>query len=410
MAPSSPAGQRRVLVLGSYPITQPRHGGQIRLAQIVAAYGAQGMAVRNANFFPANATYLSAPRGPADAALPAHRLQHWRGQAAPFIEDLASGEFVAADEARLERLERYAGACDVVHVEQPWLLPVALRLRERGRVGRFRLVYGSQNIEYRLKRAIFEQYQVQGAEPLLQAIEALEQACARASDLVAAVTAEDAAVLRGWTDSPVVVAANGIAPWRSQPADLARWRKRLGPRPFALYVASAHPPNVAGFCQSFGACLAALAPDQRLVLAGSVTEHLVASPWYQAWAPLNRRRVVAVGPVTDRDLSALRDLAHTFVLPMTSGEGSNLKSAEALHSGRWVVATPHAMRGFERFAQAARVRVCEPGAAFGQAVSQTLSQPVPPLGPEDEAMRGQLTWAHTLEGLCQALAHLEAAT
>jgi len=399
----------RVLVLGSYPVTQPRHGGQIRLAQIVQAYRARGMRVHLATYFPANTTYLAAPRGPGDVALPADRLQSWRGHVAPFIEDLASGEFVAADEARVQTLERQAGACDIVHLEQPWLLPLVLRLRARGRLGAFRLVYGSQNIEHRLKRAIFEQYRVQDGEPLLQAIESLEREAACESDGVAAVTREDANVLSAWTGRPVVLAANGIQPWASDAAEQARWRERLGPQPFALYVASAHPPNIVGFCESFGTCLAALAPGQRVVLAGSVAEPLLASPWYREWDALNQRRVVSVGPVSDRALSALRDLAHTFVLPMTSGEGSNLKSAEALYAGRWVVATPHAMRGFEAFAQAPRVRVCEPGPAFGQAVCHTLSQPVPDLDAAQDAQRKVLTWDHTLAALCQALVEKEVA-
>ena len=395
----------RILVLGSYPATNPRHGGQIRLAQIVAAYRAQGLDVQLATFFPSNAFYMAAPLGSADVALPTPGLQAWRGHAAPFIEDLASGELVAHDDKRMEALERHAGRCRLVHVEQPWLWPVVQRLRERGNVGDFRVVYGSQNIEHKLKRAIFRQYDVREGQFLLDAIEALERDCASRADLVAAVTEEDAAVLRAWTASPVVVAPNGIEPWRSEPQQLDRWRARLGSEPFALYVASAHPPNVVGFAESFGECLAALSPVQKVVLAGTVAEHIVASPWYRGWAQLNDRRVVSVGPVSDEELSALRDLAHTFILPMTSGEGSNLKSAEALYSGRWVVATPHAMRGFERFRDVARIRVREPGPAFGQAVSETLRQPLPQPVP-GEPDREELTWARTLGPLCRAVTGL----
>ena len=334
-------------------------------------------------------------------ALDGKQLASWRGHAAPFIEDLASGELVAGDTARLEAIEQQAGPCELVHVEQPWLWPVADALQARGRIGKFRRVYGSQNIEYKLKRAIFAQYGVQ-QDQVLAGIEALERRAAAEAAVVAAVTREDAAVLREWTSAPVVVAANGIQPWSADAQAVERWRGILGPEPFALYVASAHPPNVIGFCESFGVCLAALSPVQKIVIAGGVAEHIVKTDWHRKWGPLNARRMHVVGPVSHEDLSALRDLAHVFVLPMTSGEGSNLKSAEALYSGRWVLATPHAMRGYEDFAGVARLAVEAPGLAFARALSRLLAQAVP-AARADEPSREALTWAHTLAPLVDAV-------
>lgn len=393
----------RILVLGSYPAVHPRHGGQIRLASIVQAYRGRGFDVRQASFFPAQPFYTDHPLGPADVPLPLAPLQSWRGHAAPLVEDLASGDVVASDEARLAALERFAGPADWVHLEQPWLLPVVQRLRERGALGPFRLIYGSQNVEMLLKQAIFDQYKVRGGQPLLDGIHALERQSAAQADLVATVTAEDQAETRGWTQAPVLLAPNGVTPWRGAEPALARWRDRLGPEPFALYVASAHPPNVSGFCDSFGECLAALSPVQKVVLAGSVTEHIMKSAWFEHWGPLNARRVHAAGVLSDEDLSALRDLAHTFVLPMTSGGGSNLKTAEALYSGRHVVATPLALRGFEALADLPGVVVAAPGVPFAQAVSRSLLQPQPADDAAARARRDALTWSHTLAALCDAV-------
>ena len=137
----------KVLVLGSYPAIHPRHGGQLRLANLVGAYRSRGFDVQQASFFPAHAFYMKAGLGPADVGLAPEQLQAWRGHPAPLVEDLASGELVAGDQEKLARLERVAGRVDVVHLEQPWLLPVVERLRERGALGPFHLVYGSQNIE-----------------------------------------------------------------------------------------------------------------------------------------------------------------------------------------------------------------------------------------------------------------------
>lgn len=400
----------RILVLGSYPTQRPIHGGQIRLSEIVAAYRTRGFRVRQVNVYPASVLYRSGWRllgnDTIDLPLPPERLQSWRGLGAPLIEDLASGELLATDERRLAQIERYAGRVDAVHLEQPWLLPVVERLRRRGALGTFRLVYGSQNIEQRLKREIFRQYRVAHGEPLINAISALERQAASEADLVAAVTEEDASEIARWTHAPIILAANGIQPWRGRPRAVARWRRHLGAEPFALYVASAHPPNVIGFCEAFGESLAALSLVQRVVVAGSVAEHIRQSDWFRRWEPLNAGRMVALGVLSTGQLDALKDMAHTFVLPVTAGGGSNLKTAEALYACRNVVATPLALRGFESFAALPGVTVAAPGGEFGSAVSRSLNRPLPAPDSATDVCRQRLTWSHTLAPLTLAVASL----
>lgn len=400
--------QVRVLVLGSYPAVNPRHGGQIRLSQIVAAYEARGFIVRQASYFPAHAFYTESALNPADFPLPVESLRTWRERRSDYVDDLVSGELAAADVARLSALEQYAGAVNVVHLEQPWLLPVVDKLRRRGVMGSFQLVYGSQNIEYELKRAILRQHGDSEEDAVTEAVLALEQRCAREAALVVAVTPEDAQVLRGWTRSSVVLAGNGVAPWRSSEEQRQRWRERLGPDPFALYVASSHPPNVQGLCESFGTSLAGLSPVHRLVLAGHVTDFVVQSEWFKRWQPLNERRAIALGVLSLEDLSAVRDLARTFLLPVTSGGGSNLKTAEALFSGKHVVATSMALRGFEAYSDLPGLRVVAPGRAFARAVAQSLDEP-PPVPDADAAKRREsLTWPRTLAALCNEVDRLGA--
>jgi glycosyltransferase involved in cell wall biosynthesis len=393
----------RVLVLGSYPASNPRHGGQVRLSQILAAYRRAGMEVRQASFFPAHDFYTrSGGLGAADVPLPVPQLHTWDGRPSIFAEDIAAGDLAATDE-RIAALEKQAGPIDVLHLEQPWLLPVVEKLRERGRIGAFRLVYGSQNIEHLLKGAMLRQQNASEAESLTQAVLALERRCAEQASLVVAVTPDDAQVLAGWTAVPVLIAGNGIEPWRSTSHARERWRRRFGGEPFALYVASAHPPNIQGFGDCFGPSLAALAPDQKVVLAGHAAEFVLRSDWFRHWQPLNRSRSMGIGVLALEDLSAVRDLAHTFVLPVTSGGGSNLKAAEALYSGRHVVATRLAMRGFEAYEQLPGLHLAQPGAEFAHAVSRSLREPLPGVNEEAARARDSLTWAQTLAPLVRAV-------
>jgi hypothetical protein len=384
-------------------------GGQVRLSSIVAAYRARGFQVAQASFFPGHDFYTQSPRGPADVALPIAALRSWRGQPSAFVEDLASGEVAASDERSLSQVERHAGPVDFVHLEQPWLLPVVHRLRERGALGAFELVYGSQNIEHELKRAILRQHRAPEEDEITQAVLSLERQCAQEAAVVAAVTGEDAQALSAWTRAPVVLAGNGVTPWRSDERARERWRERLGPDPFALYVASAHPPNILGLCESFGASLAGLSPAQRVVLAGHVGEFVVKTEWFKRWQPLNERRTIAVGVLDLDDLSAVRDLAHTFLLPVTSGGGSNLKTAEALYSGRHVVATPLAMRGFEHLSDLPGLCITPPGPDFARAVTHSLGRAQPSADALATQRRESLGWPQTLAALCDALAARSAA-
>lgn len=400
----------RILVLGSYPIRRPIHGGQVRLAQLVAAYRRHGFAVRQVNVYADQPVYaVCGFRWPQptcavlNLALSRQQLQRTRPGLAAFTEDLVSGQTVAGDEIAVTTIERHAGQVEWVHLEQPWLLPLVEQLRQRGVLGRFRLIYGSQNIEHPLKRAVFAQYGIAG-EAVLAEIAALEKAAAGRADLVAAVTAADARQLGQWTTAPVVLAPNGVRPWSSSLRQRRRWLGRLGAAPFALYVASAHPPNIQGFCEAFGERLASLSPQQRVVIAGGVAEHIIKSDWYLRWQALNARRVYAAGLLGEADLAALKDLAHTFVLPITSGGGSNLKTAEALYAGRHVVATRLALRGFEDFADLPGVRLADPGLAFSAAVHDTLNQPRHADDDAAKVRRQQLTWAHTLAPLLTAVA------
>lgn len=408
------AARPRVLVLSAYPVRHPHHGGQIRVREIIEAYRSAGLDVRHASAFPDHDGYLRAGIDPGDIALPASRLQHWRGHAVPYVEDLASGDDLAQHPDLLARIERHVGGpLALLHFEQPWLLPAVLALRERGRLGAFALCHGSQNVETELRVAMWRAAGISNIDTLVDAIGRLEQQAVRVSQVVAAVTEHDRQILQSWAspDTAVVLAGNGIKPWHAGQALLARWRERLVQQgvdlPFALYVGSDHPPNIHGFGQSFGASLATLPPGRHIVVAGRVGPAIAQTDWYRRNAGVNASRMAVLGPLADADLDALRTLAHAFILPVTSGGGSNLKTAEALHAGCHVVATPTALRGFEPLLPWAGLRVAEPGAAFAQAVREVLAQ-APRAAGDHDPRREQLTWAQQLAPLAKAVAAVAA--
>ncbi|CDX11128.1 putative Glycosyltransferase [Mesorhizobium sp. ORS 3324] len=391
-----------VLLLSTYPIVKPQHGGQVRLLNIKRAYERAGWKVASLAVYTEES--YSNEVGSFDIPFPAtSKYRLFNGRNVPLITDLLSGPFAAAEDGGLPSiLAQIPAQIDVIHVEQPWLWPLAVELKKRPQYASAITVYGSQNIEEPLKRSIFEDYNVGGADEVLRAIEALERNAARDADLTLAVTQDDAAVLEKWGADKVALQPNGIEAWHADDKALAKWREKLPKFPWLLYVASAHPPNFTRFSEILGDSLACFPPTSRLVVVGSVTEHIYRVMNSTRWSHLNLSRLQLLFTLSDEDLAAVKSLAHGFILPIPFGGGSNLKTAEALYSGSYVVGTPAAFRGYEDCMDLPEVRVADNPKSFQRSIREVLFQPSPPpLEPGSQALarRQDLRWEARMDRL-----------
>lgn len=384
------------------------HGGQIRLARILDAYGTAGFQVRSVNVYDLGATAL--PRGSDDVDYPGiSPFRSWRGRSIPLIEDLTSGSFIAGDESAYRKISSKLPASPVViHLEQPWLFPLVQRWRREGVLGEHRLIYGSQNVESPLKKAILDQYHVAEANEVAEDIEKLETDACQGADVALAVSESDRQALSHLSATPVILAENGIAAWQTDESSLGVWRNKLPENPFAVFVASAHPPNISGFFDVLGDSLGFMAPDQRICVVGSVGTHLRQHPSFIRWRELNESRSQILGMIDDRDLAAVRTLAHVFILPISEGGGSNLKTAEALYSGKHVLGTETSFRGYDRFMGMPGVHVAKAGDEFRSRLSALLETP-PPVLPSDSPwneVKKSLLWTSTLRPMVDAALEL----
>jgi glycosyltransferase involved in cell wall biosynthesis len=373
----------------------------VRLASIVQAYEAAGWQTFCLCVHPEE---QPVPRGTVGTAFPKYSpLRLFNGENVPYTVDLRTGSFATEDAGAWRWItETVPPAFDAVHVEQPWLWPVAEKLMSSAGRRDAVLVYGAQNIEGELKRRILQRDTSLAAEAALAAIDALEKRATRTADLVIAVTEDEKSVLQSWGAAHVELAANGISRWQATEESLAKWREKLPKAPWLLYVASSHPPNYAGFADLIGDSLACIPPDSRLVIAGGVAARFERILRESKWRALNSSRVQLLHTLDDADLSAVRSLAHGYFLPVSFGSGSNIKTAEALISGKYVVGTTVAFRGYEDFVGLPEVRVADRAQQVHSAVTEILS--LPPLdGTSNLAMRDRLTWQHTLRGLPAAV-------
>ncbi len=404
----------RLLQLTTYPLKVPRHGGQLRCAAIRERYREMGIEVETVAVMHEGVYHGERER--YDIAL-SSSIPDWKPDL-PRFTDLHTGDCLARSDAvfaafaaLLDRLQP-----KVIQLEQPWLyLALDRWLHERGfsDATRPRIVYSSQNIEWRLKRD--EMTPEAGMTPAygheVGRVEALERELVRAADLVVACTDEelaelqtmagDAAEARAW-----VTAHNAIAPFTPDPARVAAMKQRLGLERYPLFVGSAHPPNVDGFWRMLAPSLALLRPDEKIVVAGGVGHMLRQHPVYADWSGINEPRLAILGEVERDDLVALLGGAAAILLPITTGGGSNLKTAEAIYSGRPVLATPHALRGYGDASRWPTITVADTPDAYRRGLRALLDQPEPALPAHYTRTREEVTWGRALEPLAQAISAL----
>jgi glycosyltransferase involved in cell wall biosynthesis len=395
-----------VLTLSTYPVALPRHGGQQRLHHIAAAY-------RAANFTVQSVGVLGSPRYPPEVGFVAfpeiERLS--RSLANPLLmEDWAIGRLAATDDELYQSLcAQIDGDPDFIHVEQPWLFAFAETYARERTGNRARLVYGSANVEHELKRRILTGLQRSAdADALAELVLACEVEAAAHADLVVATSQSDLNWLRARARAEVILAPNGVPERVTTVHGMMEASEITQHAKYVLYCASDHPPNARGFFDMLERGLGCLAPDQRIVVAGGAGASIMADARF-AQTPGLASRYIDAGEVTEECLQGLLEACHAVVLPITQGGGTNLKTAEALWAGRWVVATTVAMRGFEQFSARRGLHVCTDHAGFRAAIRTVMQCPPLRLDAPELRARQSLLWRSTLQLLPERLYALQGA-
>ncbi len=384
----------RVLQLGTYPIKEPQHGGQRRAAAIRAAYRAAGvetqyLAVYNPiGYPPVTAARQDIPAGPVTMA---------RIAGSPWLEDLFVGECLLHDAGCREQFLKFYRAFrpDVVALEQPYLWSSLRTFLHDRSLPRPRIIHSSQNVEAAMKADIYARVlPPEEARTAAAKVRAIEDDLTRHCDVLVVVTDSDAQRLLRGAAKPCVLLRNGGDVRTASAKAIRKWRALLTGHKTrrAFFVGSMHPPNGDGFVEMLGTALGYLPPDCEILVAGGVCELLQKSELVTGpLAGVNGARLRLLERQSDDDLAALIDLSDLILLPITSGGGSNLKTVEALLSGKPIVGTTYAFRAYEDFLSGAAVTVADEPAVFRTAVVKALADPT--------AVRPPDGWHHRLRAL-----------
>jgi glycosyltransferase involved in cell wall biosynthesis len=385
-----------VVVLSTYPPDDAAHGGQHRLKNIIKEAQALGHSVRACGILGSDGYTIAN----GYLKFPSQDLLRKYIDDTSIVEDWAVGQLVGDNDQYFEFLRKKIGPKpDYIIVEQPWLFNFAKRYVNQIEGTKPKIIYDSQNIEHELKYSIMERRV--GREQARDAstkIRNAEVSAIQNADFVSCVSSHDHRWIAKYTSRDVVLAPNGVASRRCTFDDLKRSNTLSAGRKFSLYCASGHPPNIDGFFDLFSEGIGGLSPEHMLIIAGGAGPVIANDRRFSDLAGLHNK-FAAPGFVSESQLRGLLATAQVIILPIRQGGGTNLKTAEALWSGRPIVATSSAMRGFEEYRGHENVYVEDESVAFVRRISILMQNEPSLINEAERSKRAKLLWSQTLSPL-----------
>lgn len=398
---------KRILVMAPYPITKPQHGGQKRVAALVKFYEGifeqtKFVAIFHKASYP-DYSLEDIPLGGKELLDEIDKKPHAVDQ----IVGTAMDKDPHARSFSAKLLLEYKP--DIIHIEQPYLYEgLSVLLKELGLTPR--IIYGSANVEYEMKRAIYKELKVddRDAKQLITETKELEERFSKEADLVLAVSESDAAAHRHMGARKVVVAPNGIDKIAASPTAKKYWREFMNKNNIdkaAVFIGSGHPPNYTSFLKMIGDDSTFLPAQYKIIIAGGVSEYFKTVFDYahrekhkEFW-----NSIIPVGILEEDLLSGLLEEIETIMLPIQSGGGSNLKTAEAVVADAKVVATSYAFRGFERCRNLANVYIEDAPDKFKHKLLEVLDAPKKQRAADEKEIASSVLWENCLEPIAPAV-------
>lgn len=341
----------RILILAPWPYSNPRNGGQIRAASITRAYEEAGHEVRSVGLYAPGGCPVG-DIGPTDIALNGGAVALFYG-ALPSDKRRSEMSWWEAVAAAPESFTAFAQVMrefqpDLLQFEEVALWPVVRRLKRERYLEGVPIVHSSYNFEtiaWRHRSVAAGDVTPETIRDIAQ----IEQDIASEVDLVVTVSEGDAQEFVNLNAAKVCVAPNGVSCDQSANANIGSVSSYLPVgSPYALFVSSAHPPNARGIVDFAAGASGHPLRQGEIMVCGKVGALMEAVPQFRkATKILGRCRFL--GWVDDVALSALYRNARVVILPKMYSGGSNLKTAEAIVSGRPIVATKLAFEGFEQW-------------------------------------------------------------
>lgn len=366
----------RILQLASYPLDIALHGGQKRALATKNYFEVKKDTVSHishCSIFPLGSYHGDYFTDDNLTFKIDHDFDHMLG-------DVLASEYVKKDESLFNQLKDKVvkNKIDTILMEQPYLIGVYKELKAG--FPDLKLIYNSHNKEVPLKEDIYNSI---GLDPKLvnkyvSEIAKLEDDCVDSADLIIASSPSEYEFYSK-KHTKVVLVLNGIDPIKELlPFRDESLRQITLPDSdfiYVLYVGSYHMPNIIGYEKLIGHHLGYLPPLVKLVVVGNVSLGIQDSANYKRDYLHSGSRITFLGRVSDEKLSMIYKHCQIVILPILSGEGTNLKTAEALNSNLPIVGTTHSFRGYEDLIKKhSGISIADEEDTFKRALLKTVSE------------------------------------
>jgi hypothetical protein len=399
---------RRVLILGTYPIKNPIHGGQRRTEAIQNFYK-KHLGLKNVKYIAVYNPHAYHEAAKDDIAVGPATLK--KITAHNFAEDVICGQAIIEDPLVRKKIERILEKFnpDTIQFEQAYPYLGFKKLTTEARSQKLKLIYSSHNVEYKMKEEIYSNLAIDSheANKYLKLIKDNEQELAKSSEFVIAVSEDDKRKIESMTDKNVVVAPNGVSELHPDVDSVEYWHKYFRSKGIvksAVFIGSAHPPNAHGLEEMVLNKIGFLPPDSKVFVIGGVCDLIRQE---HTGLTINdilyQQRTELLGKLDESRKDGLIAACDVVLLPITQGGGSNLKTAEAILSGKKVVATEFAMRSFDSFVAHKRIRVARNPEEFKKAILEQFNQEEPEVSRAEQDQSRLVTWEECLKPISEVI-------
>jgi len=374
-----------IIILSTYPETNAVNGGQARIAQIKRFYQNQGC---KAEIIGISAS-LDYPLNKNFVPTPSHEKFTKLYKDTESIQDFIVGELSLSDSSiRQQLIKKITYTPNIIQVEHPWLFKFAQYIKDN-LYKDAKLVYSSHNIESKLKASLLKH---NPRRMILNKINQIELNAIKNADYVITVSKDNKNYADQYSKKNTLIAPNGASlndTKENLSSSISSFR-------YCLFFGSKYQPNIDGFFEMFDGVFGSLPPDQKLLIAGDVSYAIATDKRYVSNPNLANRSVI-MGRLPRAQLSSLIKFAHCIVIPIKEGDGTSLKTAEALLSGNYILTTTIGIRGFEVYSHEKNgVFIADNSIVFKKNLQRIMQLKPLALSSHDQGQRGKILWDNCL--------------
>lgn len=374
-----------ILMLGSYPIINPLHGGQRRSNAFFEYYKSKNFNVTYCGIYRARSySEYGSNDIPLDEEFINFNINKINKVFSKY-DDILCPKIVHFNDQKMKKLITMIDLSDIIQFEQPYIyISLNKYLRNKS------IIYSSQNIEHNTKdnNLSIKNYLDKLEINLLQ----------RANGKIIACSKNDLDWYTKKYKFPIkyVVIKNSTSIKIALKKDKNRLKNYLSAnsiKKYALFVSSYHLPNIKGFIELVSLRLGYLSLGDYIIVAGKgaalIKKIIEDSDNLLDKTALNK--IFFFETINDSELQALIEDCEIILLPILYGGGTNLKTAEALLNNKKIIATDFAFRGYENFKDNKNINIANSKKEFIASMVKLLNSTNET---NNENINKQLTWEY----------------